>query len=121
MFSDKAHHALVGEVDDLMRLLENALLRLASDAEDQGAIDEIYQAMPILRGFARYFANSSVLNSADVVENVLDRLKSQELLPDSDLIKLLSKCTNHIATLLEIDIAQRESAIDVYGIGRTCL
>ncbi|MDP2805070.1 MAG: chemotaxis protein CheA [Gallionellaceae bacterium] len=98
---DQALQTFFVESRELLEAMEESLLTLESEPDDKEAIGAIFRAAHTIKGSGGLFGLNGIVAFTHVVENVLDRVRSDEIPVNGDLIALLLSCRDHIGMLVE--------------------
>jgi len=99
---DQAFQTFLEESRELLADLERILLELEAAPSDTELLNALFRCAHTIKGAAGIFGLDHVVAFTHVVENVLDRLRADELSLDAELAALLLKCRDHIAALIEV-------------------
>ena len=114
------------EAEEQVDTLDDGLLRLEREPDDQGLLQEIFRAAHSLKSSsaAMGFANMSRLCHAS--ENILDRFRSREIRPNTELIDVLLRAVDALKTMKEairagegepLDISEVAAALEAAAAG----
>ena len=106
---DQALQTFIMESRELLEAMEESLLGLESEPDDKEAIGAIFRAAHTIKGSGGLFGLDGIVAFTHVVENVLDRVRSDEVPINGDLIALLLSCRDYIGMLVD-QIAADSSA-----------
>ncbi len=104
--------------------IESDLLAVekAGDKRDEKVVNRIFRAAHSIKGGAGYMGFFNVQELSHYIENVLDRLRKQEIQTDSTLISILLKAFDKLRELIQhiensnnIDITAHTSALSDYS------
>ncbi|MDD2915935.1 MAG: chemotaxis protein CheA [Gallionella sp.] len=98
---DQALQTFIMESRELLEAMEESLLGLESEPDDRDAIGAIFRAAHTIKGSGGLFGLDGIVAFTHVVENVLDRVRNNEVPINADLIALLLSCRDHIGMLVE--------------------
>jgi two-component system chemotaxis sensor kinase CheA len=98
---DDALNTFVAEARELLDQMEEALLRIEQDPRDADTLNAIFRAAHTIKGSAGVFGIDHIVAFTHVAENVLDKLRSDELRIDSELVALLLAVRDHLGTLID--------------------
>jgi two-component system chemotaxis sensor kinase CheA len=98
---DDALNTFVAEGRELLDQMEEALLRIEQAPRDADTLNAIFRAAHTIKGSAGLFGIDHIVAFTHVAENVLDKLRSDKLQVDSDLVALLLAVRDHLGTLLD--------------------
>lgn len=109
MKKDSARDAVVQEARELLVAMEAALLQIEMDGPEADTINAIFRAAHTIKGSAGLFAFDSIVQFTHLVENVLDRVRNEQLPLNDHMMSLLLKCGDYIGELVDA-IERREEA-----------
>jgi two-component system chemotaxis sensor kinase CheA len=92
------------ESRSLLQDMEEGLLRLESTPDDAEAINAVFRAAHTIKGSAGLFGLDDIVAFTHKAENVLDRVRNNELAMTEDLVGLFLGCRDHIERLLDTTI-----------------
>jgi two-component system chemotaxis sensor kinase CheA len=95
------------EAEEHLRVLNDSLLSLEDNPEDLGIIKELFRAAHTLKGMAGTMGFEKVSNLTHAMENILDKLRNEEMLANTEIVNLLFKSVD----TLEILINEGEDAL----------
>ncbi|MEI6413956.1 MAG: chemotaxis protein CheA [Pseudomonadota bacterium] len=98
---EQAVEAFLQESQDLLQSLETDLLAVGEAPPDDEAVNRMFRAVHTIKGTSGLFALEAVIEFTHGVENLMDLLRKRQLVWSKDLIALLLRCKDHIASLLE--------------------
>jgi len=93
------------ECGELLTSMEDALLQMESSPADSDSINSIFRAAHTIKGTGGVFGFDDVESFTHVVENVLDKVRDNEIDVDSQLIAILLSCRDHIEILVNKAVA----------------
>ncbi len=97
----QARLLFIEEANSLLAVMESCLLEIESgDAEVAEHIDAIFRAAHTIKGSAGMFGFDPVVVFTHNVESVLDKVRSNELEMDAELINLMLDCQDHMAAMI---------------------
>lgn len=88
------------EAGQLLSDVERCYLDLESNPADVSIIDQIFRVAHNLKGSSKAVGFDEMGAFAHEFESLLLKLKNQELQPSSELVSLLLRCNDHIATMV---------------------
>lgn len=106
-FSD-ALQTFYAESRGLLLEMEASLLRLESAPDDTEAINAVFRAAHTIKGSSGLFGLDDIVAFTHKAENLLDRVRNNELPLNEALIGLLLGCRDHIERLVDIAAANAE-------------
>ncbi len=98
---DDALKTYIIESRELLEQMEDALLRIEQAQDDPEIINAIFRAAHTIKGSAGLFGLEYIVAFTHVAESVLDKVRSNELRIDPELVALLLESRDHIGTLVE--------------------
>ena len=101
MDMDQALQTFIAECQELLQGMEDALLQLESAGPDSDTVNAMFRAAHTIKGSAGLFGLDPIVNFTHVVENVLDKVRSAEIVVDGTLVALLLPCGDHIGRLVD--------------------
>ncbi|MDX1587907.1 MAG: chemotaxis protein CheA [Oleiphilaceae bacterium] len=102
MNMDQALQTFFDESRELLTDMERILLELESNPDEAELRNALFRCVHTVKGSAGMFGLDHVVNFTHGVENVLDRLRGQEIQLTRDLANLLLRCRDHISALVEV-------------------
>jgi len=96
------------ECGELLTAMEAALLQMEDSPGDSDAINAIFRAAHTIKGTGGVFGYDAVVSFTHVLENVLDKVRDNEITIDSDLIAILLLSRDHIENLVTKAVAEQE-------------
>lgn len=102
MNMDQALQTFLDESHELLIDMERILLELESEPNEAELHNALFRCVHTIKGSAGMFGLDHVVNFTHVVENVMDRLRAQEIQFSAVLADLLLRCRDHISLLVEI-------------------
>ena len=106
----EALQTFIAESRGLLRDMEEGLLRLETEPADAESINAVFRAAHTIKGSSGLFGLNDIVAFTHKAENVLDRVRNNELPMNEGLIGLLLACRDHIERL--IDLVVDEAAMD---------
>ncbi len=106
------------ESRSLLEDMETGLLRLESVPDDAEAINAVFRAAHTIKGSAGLFGLDDIVAFTHKAENVLDRVRNNELDMNEDLVGLLLGCQDHIGRLLDLASDEEELDPDTRQLGK---
>jgi two-component system chemotaxis sensor kinase CheA len=100
------------ESRSLLQDMEEGLLRLESTPDDAEAINAVFRAAHTIKGSSGLFGLDDIVAFTHKAENVLDRVRNNELALSEGLIGLFLGCRDHIERLLDITAGAAEMDAD---------
>ncbi len=100
MTLDDALITFIAESGELLEAMEAALLSIDAGPPDAEAVNAIFRAAHTIKGSAGLFGIDHMVAFTHVAESVLDEVRKDAGLLDSELIALLLECRDHLGRLL---------------------
>lgn len=92
---------------EILDTMENSLLFLQENRTDKEQLNSIFRAVHTIKGGAAIFKYEFLVSFAHKAENLLDKLRNNELFIDDKLVSLLLKVKDHIGNMID-DIIQKD-------------
>jgi two-component system chemotaxis sensor kinase CheA len=108
---EQALQTFLEESRELLQAMEEGLLNLESTPDDREAIGAVFRAAHTIKGSSGLFGLDAIVAFTHVTENLLDKVRGNEIAISSDLIALLLTAGDHIATLVD-QVAQNHMVPD---------
>ncbi len=115
----EALQTFFAESRSLLQDMEEGLLRLENTPDDAEAINAVFRAAHTIKGSAGLFGLDDIVAFTHKAENVLDRVRNNELPLTEGLIGLFLACRDHIERLLDITVDGTEMDTDSRRQGET--
>ena len=96
------------ECEEQLTALENGLLSMQEGETDSDTVNAVFRAVHSIKGGAGAFKLDALVGFAHVFETALDRVRSGELAPDADGMKLFLRAADALADLVT---ASRDGAL----------
>jgi two-component system, chemotaxis family, sensor kinase CheA len=96
-----AHQTFIDESRELLRAMEEALLRLEKALDDAEALDEVFRAAHTIKGSSGVFGFDDLVAFTHAMENVLADVRAGDVCLDPDLIGLLLACNDHCVAMVD--------------------
>lgn len=97
------------ESEDTLQQMEDALLNLEKSADDREAVNVVFRVAHTLKGSAAIVGLDDISAFTHLMESVLDRVRSGDLVVNPDLIQVMLACHDHLVTWIEHDIEQPDT------------
>lgn len=111
-----ARGALVQESRELLADMERALLEIESEGITPERVNAAFRAAHTIKGSAGLFGLELIVSFTHVMENVLDRVRSETLRLDGSLVSVLLRCGDYLGRLVDaIDAGEDERDPDPSG------
>lgn len=98
---DQFKEAFKEEALELLTELEDALLRLEEEPEDPETISSVFRIMHTIKGSSAMFGFDEISLFTHEIENIMDLLRSGNLVVSRELIDLTLKSRDYIREMLE--------------------
>lgn len=102
------------ECEDLLEALSEGLTEIADGSRNPETVNAVFRAVHSVKGGAGAFGLNDLVGFAHSFETVLDRIRSEKLALDADLIKLLQRSSDILVDLIEA--ARDETGIDTQAV-----
>ncbi|WP_374403211.1 chemotaxis protein CheW [Niveibacterium sp.] len=111
-----ARGALVQESRELLADMERALLEIESEGITPERVNAAFRAAHTIKGSAGLFGLELIVSFTHVMENVLDRVRSETLRLEGSLVSVLLRCGDYLGRLVDaIDAGEDERDPDPGG------
>ncbi len=114
---EQAFQTFLDEARELLQLMEECLLKLESTPRDRDIIGSIFRAAHTIKGSAGLFGLDPIVSFTHVLEDLLDRVRNDEVLADRELIAVLLESGDHLQELLRI-VAIENNQLDTAMLAR---
>ncbi|GAB4268965.1 chemotaxis protein CheW [Thermincola ferriacetica] len=104
------------EAEEHMQTLEDDLVRLEKEADNEELLQEIFRASHTLKGSSATIGHKRMAELTHAMENVLDKLRKNQLTVNSSIVDVLFECLDRLRVLKEEIVNDEESDIDLTGI-----
>ncbi len=104
------------EADEHMQTLEDDLIRLEKEADNEELLQEIFRASHTLKGSSATIGHKRMAQLTHSMENVLDKLRKNQLSVNSHIVDVLFECLDHLRVLKDEIVNDEESDLDLTGI-----
>lgn len=94
----------IQEAKEQLHAMESSLLLLESEPNDSETIDALFRSAHTIKGSAGLFGLTAMVSFTHILEDVLDRLRNNEVSVDTKLIALLLECGDHLQELLRVTV-----------------
>ncbi|MCX7349411.1 MAG: chemotaxis protein CheA [Alphaproteobacteria bacterium] len=98
------------ECEEQLTALENGLLSMQEGDSDSETVNAVFRAVHSIKGGAGAFKLNALVSFAHIFETALDRVRSGDLVPDADAMKLFLRAADALADLVA---ASRDGAVEV--------
>ncbi len=100
------------ECSELLTAMEDALLHMEDTPDDPDSINAIFRAAHTIKGTGGVFGYDSVVSFTHILENVLDKVRDNEINVDSALIATLLSSRDHIENLVNKAVSEQQLDAD---------
>ncbi|MBI5493225.1 MAG: chemotaxis protein CheA [Deltaproteobacteria bacterium] len=97
----EARQTFVTESIELLQEMEGALLRLEGSPGDQETINSLFRSAHTIKGSSGVLGIESVERFTHAVENLLCKVRENEIRIDKKIIEVLFECRDHIQVLVD--------------------
>jgi len=99
---DELTSVFIQEGRENLQAMENGLLELEQNPDNHDNINSIFRAAHTIKGASGVIECHFIEGFMHKVENVLDRLRNNEIQVSSDLTGLLLRCCDHLGNLMDV-------------------
>ncbi|WP_092142326.1 MULTISPECIES: chemotaxis protein CheA [unclassified Pseudomonas] len=99
---DDVLRTFIAESQELLLLMEEALLQIEQAPDDVDTINALFRVAHTIKGSAGLFGFTPIVAFTHVAESVLDRVRGHELRVDESLSALFLDVRDHLCTLIEL-------------------
>lgn len=96
-----ARDVLVQEARELLTSMESALLEMETEGQSAERINAVFRAAHTIKGSAGLFGLDMIVGFTHVMESVLDRVRSNVLPMDADMIAVLLRSGDYLGKLVD--------------------
>ncbi|HDR29893.1 chemotaxis protein CheA [Rhodovulum sp.] len=107
MSRDDLKATFFAECEDLLEQLSEGSQNMIAGSADDDTVNAIFRAVHSIKGAAGAFGLENLVTFAHCFETVLDRVRSGELVPDTDALHTILRSSDMLADLVEL--AQADS------------
>ncbi|MDD2743977.1 MAG: chemotaxis protein CheA [Rhodocyclaceae bacterium] len=119
---DELTSVFIQEGREQLQAMEDGLLELEQNPDNHDNINTIFRAAHTVKGASGVIECHFIENFMHKVENVLDRLRNNEIKVSSDLTGLLLRCCDQLSRLMDVlQAAQPEPDADTKAAGDALL
>jgi two-component system chemotaxis sensor kinase CheA len=108
---DETLQIFFSETDELLKAAEESLLALESEPESAPDIEQLFRAVHTMKSGAAMVGFMGISEYAHLVENLLERLRSQKLAVTNNLITFLLDAVDFIRSMVD-QVFQGEAEVD---------
>ena len=102
MSSNSIRDTFFEECEDLLEALVEGLEQMLDGHHDGETVNAVFRAVHSMKGGAGAFGLEALVNFAHRFETVLDRIRSNELTVDDNVMRILQRAGDQIAVLVEM-------------------
>ena len=88
------------EAEELLQEMEEALLHLENEPDDADSVSAVFRAAHTIKGTAGVFGFDDVVSFTHVAESMLDKIRDGEIKITTEIIAVLLKSGDHMASLV---------------------
>src|SRR5574343_1641518 len=99
---DELTSVFIQEGREQLQAMESGLLELEQNPDNLDGINSIFRAAHTVKGASGVIECHFIESFMHKVENVLDRLRNNEIAVSSDLSGLLLRCCNQLSSLMDV-------------------
>lgn len=92
--------SFLSETDEGLNLMEQSLLAMESNPSDPELLPNIFRVAHTLKGNATSLGFKELAGFAHVVEDLLDVLRQQQVIPSAELVSLLLKAVDELRAMV---------------------
>lgn len=118
---NSARQTFMEESRELLREMEDALLRLERASDDAEAVNAVFRAAHTIKGSSGAFGFDAIVDFTHVMESVLEDVRAGATRVDGNLIGVLLACGDHLRALLDDVAASGAPSPDIAQSGRELL
>jgi two-component system chemotaxis sensor kinase CheA len=101
------------EVEEHLQTIEEDLVKLEKEDDNPDLLQEIFRASHTLKGSSATIGHHRMANLTHAMENILDKLRKNQLTVSSGLIDVLFEALDHLRVLKDEIINDEESDINL--------
>lgn len=101
------------EVEEHLQTLEEDLVKLEKEEDNPDLLQEIFRASHTLKGSSATLGHHRMANLTHAMENILDKLRKNQLKVTSGLMDVLLEALDHLRVLKDEIVNDEESDIDL--------
>lgn len=101
------------EVEEHLQTLEEDLVKLEKEEDNPDLLQEIFRASHTLKGSSATIGHHRMANLTHAMENILDKLRKNQLTVSSGLMDVLLEALDHLRVLKDEIVNDEESDIDL--------
>lgn len=105
--------AFMAEAEENLQDMNRALLELEKDPGQRELIDEMFRHAHTIKGGAASMGYEDISTLSHEMESLMDRLRSQNIKPDSSVIEILFETFDLLETLVDGVAKQEEKEVEI--------
>jgi len=121
MSLDAALQTFYVEAQEHLESMENVLLKIDEGECDNEMLNDIFRSAHTIKGSAGIFGLDHIVDFTHVIENILDRVRDNEIPLEKDLINTIFKCRDHMVTLVQLTLSDFQQEIECQKTGNELL
>ncbi len=123
MADDEMLQAYIQESREHLADIENDLLTIEQRGADldEELVNKVFRAVHSLKGGAGFFDLLKIKELAHKIENVLDMIRSRELVPNAEVVNMLLICFDKLRELIDHFEESNQADIDEFVVSLTGL
>ncbi|MCI5042143.1 MAG: Hpt domain-containing protein, partial [Donghicola eburneus] len=102
MSMDALKATFFAECEELVEAMTEGLQQIADDDWDSETVNAIFRAVHSIKGSAGAFGFESLVAFAHRYETVLDKIRSNTLGIDADVLRVITRASDVLAELVEL-------------------
>ena len=110
--AEKALKIFFTESREMIDTMESCLLTIEKDKTDSESINALFRAVHSIKGSSGMFNLYEIEKFTHKVENILDRVRKNEIEIDENLINILLECRDFIMKLLDVYEENNSAVLD---------
>ncbi len=111
--NSKYMKAFIAEAEENLQDMNRALLELEKDPGIRELLDEMFRHAHTIKGGAASMEYKDISELAHEMETLMDRLRSQNIAPDSSVIDILFETFDLLETLVDGVAKQEEKEVEI--------
>lgn len=102
----------IGEANELIDKMNECLVKLEKHPSDTALLNEVFRAAHTIKGSAGFMQLEKIQNVTHSLENVLDKLRKNELKLNTQLMDIILRAVDRIKQLIE-EAKQGKDKLDI--------
>lgn len=111
--NSKYMKAFIAEAEENLQDMNRALLELEKEPDRRDLIDELFRHAHTIKGGSASLGYEDISTLAHEMENLMDKLRSQNIKPDSSIIGILFETFDLLETLIGSVAKQKKRKIEI--------